>query len=258
MIPCLYDSSETEYADNGIGKLSDCQSCVVTEKRNGSYELKMEYPAEGIHADYLQEGNIILAKPADQVQSQPFRIYKITTPLSGKLEICARHISYQLNFITVSPLSASGCPAALAALKSKATTDCPFTFWTDLVSGAAFNLTVPVSLRGALGGVDGSVLDTYGGEYEWDRYTVRLHQARGRDNGVRIVYGKNLIDFKMERNIENVITGVHPYWKNQETGAVLELPEKVITVSGRSVPYERIVPYDCTEQFESQPNVDAL
>ena len=79
MIPCLYDSSETEYADNGIGKLSDCQSCVVTEKRNGSYELKMEYPAEGIHADYLQEGNIILAKPADQVQSQPFRIYKITT-----------------------------------------------------------------------------------------------------------------------------------------------------------------------------------
>ena len=109
-----------------------------------------------------------------------------------------------------------------------------------------------------LGGVDGSVLDTYGGEYEWDRYTVRLHQARGRDNGVRIVYGKNLIDFKMERNIENVITGVHPYWKNQETGAVLELPEKVITVSGRSVPYERIVPYDCTEQFESQPSVDAL
>lgn len=104
----------------------------------------------------------------------------------------------------------------------------------------------------------GSVLDTYGGEYEWDRYTVRLHQARGRDNGVRIVYGKNLIDFKMERNIENVITGVHPYWKNQETGAVLELPEKVITVSGKSVPYERIVPYDCTEQFESQPSVDAL
>ena len=75
---------------------------------------------------------------------------------------------------------------------------------------------------------------------------------------MRIVYGKNLIDFKMERNIENVITGVHPYWKNQETGAVLELPEKVITVSGKSVPYERIVPYDCTEQFESQPSVDAL
>lgn len=258
MIPCLYDSSETGYADNGIGKLSDCQSCVVTEKRNGSYELKMEYPAEGIHADYLQEGSIILAKPADQVQSQPFRIYKIKTPLSGKLEICARHISYQLNFITVSPMSASGCPAALAALKSKATTDCPFTFWTDLTSGAGFHLPVPVSLRSALGGVDGSVLDTYGGEYEWDRYTVRLHQARGRDNGVRIVYGKNLIDFKMERNIENVITGVHPYWKNQETGAVLELPEKVITVSGRSVPYDRIVPYDCTEQFETQPSLDTL
>src|SRR5699024_4114168 len=147
---------------------------------------------------------------------QPFRIYKITTPLSGKLEICARHISYQLNFITVSPLSASGCPAALAALKSKATTDCPFTFWTDLASGAAFHLTVPVSIVSAVRGVYGSVQDSYGGEYEWDLYTVRHHQASERDTVVRIVYGKNLIDFKMERNIENVITGVHPYLKNQE------------------------------------------
>lgn len=258
MIPCLYQSMETKFGDNGIGKLADCQSCLVTEKRNGSFELKMDYPADGIHAQYLEEGNIILAKPADQTESQPFRIYKITTKLTDCLEVLARHISYQLNFITVSPFSVSGCGAALAALKTKATTDCPFEFWTDLGSGAAFQLRVPVSVRNALGGMDGSVLDTFGGEYEWDRYSVRLHRSRGRDNGVRIVYGKNLIDFKMERNIENVITGVHPYWQDSESGAVMELPEKIVLQPAKSVPYQRIVPLNCADQFTEKPTAANL
>lgn len=258
MIPCLYASDETKFADNGIGKLADCQSCLITEKRNGSYELKMEYPPDGIHAGYLEEGNIILAKPADQTENQPFRIYKITTKLTDCLEVLARHISYQLNYITVSPFSVSGCGSALANLKANASTECPFAFWTDMESGAKLKLTVPVSLRSALGGMDGSVLDTFGGEFEWDRYTVRLHRSRGRDNGVRIVYGKNLIDFKMERNIENVITGVHPYWQDSESGAVMELPEKVVLHPAKSVPYQRIIPLNCADQFTEKPSAANL
>lgn len=96
MIPCLYASMEKKFDNNGIGKMADAHSCVVTEKRNGSFELEMVYPADGIHADQLEEGNIILAKPSDTGRSQPFRIYKISTPIDGKLTVKARHISYQL------------------------------------------------------------------------------------------------------------------------------------------------------------------
>ena len=138
MIPCLYDSREMRFDHNGIGKLADAQSCTVTEKRNGSYELKLICPADGIHAEMLEEGNIILAKPSDTMQSQPFRIYKITTPIDGKLEVQARHISYQLNFITVSPFSVTGCGGAMQGLKSHAASDCPFNVWTDVVSSATF------------------------------------------------------------------------------------------------------------------------
>ena len=60
MIPCLYASTETKFDHNGIGKMADAHSCVVTEKRNGSFELEMVYPADGIHAEQLEEGNIIL------------------------------------------------------------------------------------------------------------------------------------------------------------------------------------------------------
>ena len=258
MIPCLYDSRETKFNHNGIGKLADAQSCTVTEKRNGSYELKLICPADGIHAEMLEEGNIILAKPSDTMQSQPFRIYKITTPIDGKLEVQARHISYQLNFITVSPFSVSGCAGAVQGLKSHAASDCPFSVWTDVASSAMFTVSVPASFRNCLGGMDGSVLDTFGGEFEWDRYTVKFHRARGADHNVHIVYGKNLTDFKMEKSIENTITGVHPYWVDNETQAVMELPEKVVMVSRKSVPYQKITVLDCTSAFQEKPSEAAL
>ena len=252
MIPCLYTETETTFTTNGIGKLCDALSCYVTEKRNGSYELKMGYPSFGIHAENVVEGNIILAKPSERATAQPFRIYKITTPLTGLLEVQARHIQYQENFITVSPFSAQGSQAAMAAIKSHTTTDCPFEFWTDIDSSAVFSMSAPATVRGCLGGMDGSMLDTYGGEYEWDMYTAMLHGHRGADHGVKIVYGKNLIDFKMERSIENMITGVHPYWKHSEDGTLFELPEKVVTVE-HDGPYEKISVLDCTSHFEEKP-----
>ena len=257
MIPCLYEVTETAFLSNGIGKLCDCLSCFVTEKRNGAYELKMTYPADGIHAEEIIEDRIIFAKPAERTSYQPFRIYKITTPLTGLLEVAARHIQYQQNFITVSPFSAVGSQAAMAALKSHTTTDCPFEFWTDIDSSAAFTITSPATVRGCLGGMDGSFLDTYGGEYEWDMFTAMLHSHRGADHGVKIVYGKNLIDFKMERNIENMITGVHPYWKHSEDGTLFELPEKVMTIE-HDGPYEKISVLDCTSQFQERPTAQQL
>lgn len=258
MIPCLYASTETKFDNNGIGKLADAQSCVVTEKRNGSFELEMVCPADGIHAESLEEGNIILAKPSDTGRTQPFRIYKIATPIDGKLVVKARHISYQLNFITVSPFATTSCTSALAGLENHAASDCPFAVWTDISSNAAFRLSTPSSFRNCLGGIDGSVLDTFGGEYEWDRYEVKLHRCRGADHGVHITYGKNLTDFRMEKNIENVITGVHPYWQNSETGEVTELPEKVVLMEQRSVPYQKFSVLDCTAGFQDKPTAEML
>jgi len=93
----------------------------------------------------------------------------------------ARHIQYQENFITVSPFPAVGSQAAVVALKNQVTSDCPFTFWTDIDSQATFTITSLATVRGCLGGMDGSFLDTYGGKYEWDMYTALLHGHRGAD-----------------------------------------------------------------------------
>ncbi|MCC8075276.1 MAG: phage tail protein [Clostridiales bacterium] len=258
MIPCLYSATETAFTTNGIGKLADCISCQVTEKRNSSYELKLTYPTDGIHADSLQKGCVIVAKPSVATEPQPFRIYKVVTNAAGTLEVAARHVSYQLNYITASTVYGASCLSAILSLKTNATTTCDFTFSTDIESDTALSISEPNSLRNCLGGIDGSILDTYGGEFEWDWYNVILHKARGSDNNVRIVYGKNLVDLTMTEDAGDVITGIHPFWKGMDGDdeVYVELPEKLVLAEGATEYRIRVL--DCSTVFEEQPSETEL
>ncbi len=47
MKPILFETGQTDFTTNGIGRLTDAISCKVTEERNGQYELHMEYPIDG-------------------------------------------------------------------------------------------------------------------------------------------------------------------------------------------------------------------
>lgn len=225
MYPILFDSKATSFNTNGLGRLSEAASCTVSEERNGAYELELEYPMSGIHFSDLKNENIIVAKPFQNGKLQAFRIYKVVKKAKDLATIYARHISYQLSYIPVSIFTADTAESALKGLKENAPEDCPFTFKSDVKRAGSFVMTKPDSARALMGGQDGSILDTFHGEYEWDNYTITLHESRGADKGVTIVYGKNLIDLNQEENIENTITGIYPYWQNtgNEPAAILGL-----------------------------------
>ena len=287
MNPILYENTEDSFLTNGLGRLTDALSCLVTEERNGKYELEMIYPATGIHFDSLQNGRILYARHSDGLDLQPFRIYKITKPLNGKVAVFAHHISYDLSKLTVMPFAAETCAEALAGIESFMVGASKFAFWTDKATQAHFEVTVPTAARSALGGKEGSVLDTFGGgEYEFDHFIVKLHAQRGTDSGVTIRYGKNMRDFTQELDAENVITGVAPYWQaTSEDKTVVTLPEgAVIAASSASgvlteyywdensqiyrdengEGYETeaetlgIVPLDLSNYFDEQPTVAQL
>lgn len=259
MIPILYDSKDKLFDTKGIGALSDAFSCSVSEERNGKYELDMVYPVGGNHFSDLKNSNVIMAQPSDGAGLQPFRIYRITKPLNGKCHVYAEHISYQLNMLPVAPFSATGVSEALTGLVSNSVTDCPFTVWTDISNAEKpFRMNVPLPFRKALGGVQGSILDTYGGEFEFDRYTVKLHAHRGSDNGVSIRYGKNLTDLSQEESIENVVTGIMPYYFDDD-GNYVELPEQVIECEAAdNYPFRRTITMDFSTEFEDVPSEEEL
>ena len=254
MKPILFGKNSTTFTSMGLGVLIDAIDCVVTEQRNGLYELKMTYPQDGQHFSEIEIQSIIYAKPADGKNPQPFRIYKITKPLNKKVEIYAQHISYQLSSIPVMPFTAMNIADCLTNLKSKAAESCPFDFYSDKSTVATYSQSVPASIRERLGGVQGSVLDVYGGEYEFDGYDVHLWNARGSDKHITLRYGKNIVDIKQEENISNTYTGICPFWAGGEGVEVVTLPEKVVeSVYADSFPYRLTKAVDFSNEFQTKP-----
>lgn len=254
--PILYSATETNFDHNGLGILGDCASCEVTEEANGIFELSMAYPMDGIHYEDIADRAIIKAKADQFREPQLFRVYAISKPMSGVVTVMAEHISYDLTGIPVSPFSAGSAAAALSGLRTNAVVDCPFTFWTDKSTAGNFSVVTPSSIRSRLGGVDGSILDVYGGEYEFDNFTVKLHNERGMNRGVSIRYGKNLTDIQQEQNCSNVATGVYPFWADG-MGAIVELPEKIVNAPGQ-YNFVKIRPLDLSSEFEEKPTLDEL
>ncbi len=256
MKPVLYPSQETAFGSNGLGILTDAASCVITEERNGAFELEMTYPVSGIHYKEIAPRCIILAKPNPVDDLQPFRVYRTTKPMGGLVTIYGEHISYDLAGVPASPFAAESAPDAMEKLKSSSAIPTPFSFWTDKDTAGTMGITAPVALRSLLGGREGSVLDVYGGEYKFDRYTVRLYNQRGQNRGASIRYGKNLTDLTQDENIAGVYTGVYPYWSSME-GALVQLPEKILPAPG-NYDFTRIMTLDLSSEFQEPPTQDQL
>ena len=256
MIPILFPSNETVFRTQGLGALSDCISCTVTEERNGVFELEMEYPTYGIHFDEIADRCIVYAIPSPYRNPQPFRIYRVTKPIRRVCTIYARHISYDLSGVPLNPFTANSAAAAMSGLKSNAEYEHSFTFWTDKTTSAVFSVGVPSRTRSVLGGQEGSILDVYGGEYEWDKFTVKLYNQRGQDNGVTIRYGKNLTDIEQDRNISKVVTGIYPYWVDSD-GNLVTCNPKIIAAPGK-YDFINVVPVDFSSDFQEKPTQSQL
>jgi phage-related protein len=110
-----------------------------------------------------------------------------------------------------------------------------------------------------LGGVEGSILDVYGGQYDWDMFDVYLRKRRGTDKGITIEYGKNLTDLTQEESIESTYTGICPYWAgtvNNEPISVY-LKEKVLLADNADkFPYNSIEVVDLTSKITLPEGTD--
>lgn len=252
MLPVIYSASSTEFSSNGQGVLVDCISCEVTEERNGIFEMALTYPESGRHADKLVVDAIIKATAHIGDEGQLFRIYSIEKNLAGDISCQCQHISYQLSFIPCEPFEATNPSQAFTRLQQNMQVkDHRFTFYTDKTTNANFKIKVPTSTRSVLGGMEGSILDTFRGEYEFDNFNVRFLNNRGHDNNVILRYGKNITDITEDCDVAETYTGLRPYYYDEDELVELDTPDKCLwSENYMSFPYRRILVLDCTSEFE--------
>ena len=260
MIPILFDQYEKAFTSGGLGFLADCTSCIVTEERNGIYECEFIYPITGSKYDLIQENAIIYVTHDDSGIPQPFDIYARSAPINGLVTFYAHHISYRLSNAVVMPFSASSCSEAMAKIQANLITDRDddFTFWTDKTTAGAYAKNVPSICRTTLGGEEGSILDVYGrGDYEFDKFAVKLYRDKGNDTDVEIRYGKNLLNIEHKVDNSSSYNAIVPYWYNEETEALVTLPEGYVSHDDGTA-YIVAIPYPMNDYFGTAPTVEAM
>lgn len=233
--PILYNSNETDFSKLGLGVLIDSISPLVTEERNGQFELILKYPTTGSLFNEIKLDRLIKVDANNNLKDQRFKIIRITKPSNGTITVYAEHISYLTQSTALKPeVNYSGSAIqALQTWKDNIIGDNPFTIYSDIQTAGSGKWTIDKieNSRQALGGVSGSILDTYGGEYRFDNYHIGLYAQRGNDSGALISYGKNLIDFEQEEEIADTYTSIYPYAIiRDENGSesILTLPEYFI------------------------------
>ena len=251
MIPILYESTETEFNNNGLGRLREMITCVVTEERNGVYECDFEYPVTADDFNDIRIGRIIGVTHDETGDIQPFDIVSHERPIDGVVTFHAVHISYRQSYLTVTGKNINSLAAAFTLLGNATPTN-PFTYQTDKTSTGYLASAdgVPKTVRQMLGGVEGSILDAYGGEYEWDRFSVILHSARGQYRDFSIRYGVNMTDYNEKLDSSGTYMACVPYWTD---GTVTVVGDKQ-TASGTTITNRgECVPLDVSEKFENKP-----
>lgn len=251
MIPILYDTNETSFTSNGLGRLRDCIECKVTEERNGVYEADFQYPVTGANFDRIRVGRIIGVTHNESEDIQPFDIVSYTKPINGIVTFHCTHISYRQSYMTVVGSNINSLADAFTLLGT-AQPDNPFTYETDKTSTAYMAAAdgKPKSVRSLLGGTEGSILDTYGGEYEWDRFKVILHSSRGTTRPFSIRYGVNMLEYNEDYDTQGSYSSCIPYWSNGTETVVGDRQFATgVTIANRG----ECVPLDVSDKFENQP-----
>lgn len=254
MIPILYEPNETDFTTFGIGALTDAMSPHVVEERNGEFTFEMQYPVDGINYEHIGMRSIITALPSPDKTEQPFRVYRISKPINGIVTVYARHIRYDLEGVPVLPFTSNSLQNSLQAIETNMMVENPFRFYTDKTSSVGMKSEIPTSALSLMGGQEGSLLDIYGGEYDYDGTDIWLLASRGRSTDYVIRYGVNLVDLEQEENAANVYTGVMAFWQSSQDSTVVSGNVQ----STGTFDYTRIKVLDRSMNYENAPTVAQL
>lgn len=241
MKPILYKANETTFETYGLGEI-DATKALVTRERNGNYTLYIEYPASGRLASVFKNDMRIKSDAGLRTKNQTFYISRIVKSSKSIIKIYAKHISHLTEFMAIrnKTLVNGTASSALSIWASNTLGGVRFDTWSDITTSnqTSWDIANVKNAREALGGREGSILDVWGGEFEFDNTTIRLHKQLGRKSPIVLEYGRNILSAEDEQDIEATYTSIYPYatYTPESTGSTdgrteaitVELPEKYI------------------------------
>ena len=238
------------------GAISSLCEAFVEEQRNGLFELSFIMLNTDSLFNYVKEENIVAVNANDTLLNQKFRIYMTRKLMNNKVEVYARHISFDLMYDYIDNVSFTNqsCEYALNQLFRNSNFSKHYKGYSDIVNAQNYSMSMANVLE-AIGGKKGSIIDTFGtgAEILRDNENIHVLNKRGYDNEVTIEYKKNLTGFELEEDTTDLVTRISPYAKYNDSETNKEIIVKAdyvdsTLIANYSHPYIKSIDY--SDKFE--------
>lgn len=291
MLPILYDKNVTKeelLSTNGLGILTTCTECTVTEERNGIFECSITVVISDNDplSKKVEVGKFVKLKANPQQVPQIFELYSENSTITDrKRTFTGRHIHYFLNYdliqggyyvATDSHFSYGGHTGTPKEIfdfvysknfeNGAIFADKEFTFDSDITTESdKVDIHSIRTVGDFLGGDSKSLLQIFKGEFKWNNFDIEFLKSRGVEKNLIIKYGVNLKSFQQEKNIEKMYTHIYPYVKvelgkdtstNETVYGILNLHRNggplVYTLISDTTFHRKILELDLTETLKSK------
>ena len=141
-----------------------------------------------------------------------------------------------------------------------------FEFYSDITTRASVTAgkEYPIRLGDFLSGVDGSMLDTFHGEFHYDNFKIELLKNRGTDTGIAIRYGSNISSYQQDSDYSTVYSHLLPYaavqvkkyYSGENIGSrLIYTSPTLIDLQNDILTYKRALAYDFSDKFTEKDDV---
>lgn len=262
MLPILYKSNTIDFSNNGLGFIRNCTKCKVVEVKNGLYELELEMLTNDRLANNIAVSMFLKAPPNPHDDPQVFEIYQMSAT-DTKITVKGQHLKY-IAFGNVtddlynSPIALTPNEHWAAVENLLALRPNYFTFYSDITTKAVVTAGKdgPIRLGDFLSGSEGSMLDTFGGEFHYDNFKIELLKNRGDETGIAIRYGSNISSYQQDSDISTVYTHLLPYatvnsqyYEDGQSAGERKIFSDLIDLQNSSLTYKRALAYDFADEF---------
>lgn len=260
----LFAKNETKFIDYGLGVIISSVGEVTTQ-RNGEYTIYIEIPQEVLdtyrYDQIIEVGMFLKVKAGIRRGLQTFEINRVVKSDDGALRIWGEHaLLARLNADNIRPsVSVKGsADMALQTLSDNLVSKKGFDVQSDIDTSNTANWTVDhfENAKEVLAGKSGSILDIWGGEYEFDNNLIFLHKRLGRKAPTALIYGRNITSIKQDERIDSTYTSVYPYAVYQDD----KQKEHLVSIDNFVIDSDHVGKYqhrkiktlDLSEKFKEQ------
>lgn len=264
MLPLLYSSTTATsdiLSNNGLGFIKNCEKCTVTKEMSGAYEAKLQVLTSDRLAPQIASGMLLKLPPSPNGTPQIFETYEVQQA-NRRLDISAQHVRYRASGNVFSesyvPTNNMTPLEVWEDIQEFLVFSHDFTFFSTISSALKPTAAAdsPVRLGDFLMGRSGSMLDTYGGYFDFDNYNINFKPLPTQKTGVCLRIGSGISELDYSETNEFMYTHIAGYASlpmTDDQGNILAMGNVVIdpvSTGNTILTYDKALSYDFTEEFQ--------